>query len=667
MSRRTLRTDESGVSLILVLVTLVVFGLIVPVLGQFGSTNGVSGYVLKGQRFDRYAAEAGMQGAIQWAQGQRQAGRQGTECPALTMDPNSNPDLGANAARTVTIKCAGFDANGLPNATDTIPAYALMARGTAPDAIQVDDGAVRTDGPWWSEGGIDVGTNLDASADYIGAKGQCRGFTASPADCPSNRSEPDPGLTVGVPDVLHVDRPGPQHPCDAVPDGTLTLQPGLHWDSTFLDAIGDGDCGNVTITLAAGGPHVFDFEFFGGGRPDWRMIPASASPPAAVRIESQGWSPGGCASDANAPVVFAGRFRLRLGAGATADLCGATEGSGQRVALAQEIAGHPVTFSDTTPVVPQSWTVDSPRGTFDLPPSSNVVPASLLSTPNCAPNDDNCSGAVTGTLTGDRADGTVTMTVPDPVDQEGAKVDHLHLEITHREDNTGDIASGSVRISGGLPGGFQCDPSDNPLDVDARWHTTPYDCDLTSAELPYFSTGSLEITYEVTLKNQGNGDNVPPRSSRVGIDAVRVSANDADPVSRTSLPQANQPILRVDPQGSVHADGTVYLPSGDVGVDFGSAPSSTFGRGTIVRTMHASNLPTQPDFAPFSLPNGGNYTDRLATFQAYLDPSDPAVLTARVRFCDAHPDGTDRNVSLECRATGTTGGPAQIVAWDPTR
>jgi Tfp pilus assembly protein PilX len=71
--RRTVR-DERGVSLMLVLVTLVIFGLIVPVLGQFGSTNGVSGYVLKGNRFDRYAAESAMQAAINWAQSQHQAG-----------------------------------------------------------------------------------------------------------------------------------------------------------------------------------------------------------------------------------------------------------------------------------------------------------------------------------------------------------------------------------------------------------------------------------------------------------------------------------------------------------------------------------------------------------------------------------------------------------------
>ena len=80
---RSTRRREDGVSLMLVLVTLVVFGLLVPVLGQFGSVNGISAYVVKGQRFDRYAADSGMQAAIAWAQSQRTAGRVFTPCPEV--------------------------------------------------------------------------------------------------------------------------------------------------------------------------------------------------------------------------------------------------------------------------------------------------------------------------------------------------------------------------------------------------------------------------------------------------------------------------------------------------------------------------------------------------------------------------------------------------------
>ena len=60
MSARRTSDRESGASLILVLVALTVFGLLVPILGQFGSANGVSGYIVKGLRFDRYVADNGV-------------------------------------------------------------------------------------------------------------------------------------------------------------------------------------------------------------------------------------------------------------------------------------------------------------------------------------------------------------------------------------------------------------------------------------------------------------------------------------------------------------------------------------------------------------------------------------------------------------------------------
>src|SRR6476659_11519735 len=153
MTRRGIvRRDERGVSLV------VVFVLLVPVLGQFGSANGVSGYVLKGNRFDRYAAEAGKQGAIQWAQAtaQRQAGRQGTKCPDIST-ANLNGNDGPNASRSVTVRCAGFNGNGLPAGTATIPQYALLALGTNA-AITLDGGGkLQTSGAGWSNGSINPG------------------------------------------------------------------------------------------------------------------------------------------------------------------------------------------------------------------------------------------------------------------------------------------------------------------------------------------------------------------------------------------------------------------------------------------------------------------------------------------------------------------------------
>jgi hypothetical protein len=333
------------------------------------------------------------------------------------------------------------------------------------------------------------------------------------------------------------------------------------------------------------------------------------------------------------------------------------------------IHGTPPQNETSDPTTPSRWTVADRNGSFDLPPSSATTPASLLSDSECDPNRNCTGGYVQGTLRGDRAQGDIVMTVGDPVPADiGAKLAKLHLEITHREQNGDDIDHQRVIISTGLPDGFQtvCQLSGAGEDVPLRgdWRTDPFECDLAGVQLPYFPTGNLELTYEVQLKGPRSGDNPPARTATIGLDAVRMTAEFARPTAQTSQP--SDPVLQVDGGGVLHTDGTLDLPTGAVRIDFGQRSTNVFGRGVIVRTLDASNFPNDAGFRPFSLPNGGNYTDRLATFQAFLGSDASPALTARVRFCDAHPDGTDANVSRpDC--SGILGGPAKILAWDPTR
>jgi hypothetical protein len=672
MRRRT-RRDQRGVSLILVLVTLVIFGLIVPVLGQFGSTNGVSGYVLKGNRFDRYAADAGMQAALNWAQGQRQAGRQGTGCPKITTG-NLNDNAGTNADRTVTVTCAGYDDNGLPRATVAMPQFALLALGTGRAITLSGGGNVRTDGAWWSNGSIDPGdVSVDATADYVGAHDGCAGINASPCDPTRGASQVDPGYAGPIPSTITVDRPQ-SDACAVVDRGTrtVTIPSGLHWQRKFFDDLGDGKCGSLTLTLADG-PHIFDFNYFGGGRSDWRLIPDGSSH-ARVQVVSAA-KVGGTCREAAAPVLMAGTFTMEVGNGATVDLCGAG-GGGQRLSLGQVgTEGSDAQFRDSAVQSPTSWTFNRLRGAFDNftpnPPNSPPVPVTTLRNVDCDPNDNCGGGFVQGRLHGDRAEGQIVMQVPDPVTTTlGAKIRSIHVRITHREDGAADVDQSHVFISNGLPGSFQseCNSDDSASDLRIRnsWDSDDYVCDLRGVESPYFPTGNLEITYDVQLKNQDNGSNTPDRSAVVGIDAVLVQANYANATARRSVPSGD--LLTVDPNGAMHAVGSVYLPHGDVTLKLGSSPSTTFARGLVVRTVAVQNPPPQENFTPFSLPGGGNYTDRLTTFRAFLgdDPNtdtDTPVLTARVRFCDVHPEhGTPTAPCI-----GDLGGPAKILAWDPTR
>ena len=145
---------------------------------------------------------------------------------------------------------------------------------------------------------------------------------------------------------------------------------------------------------------------------------------------------------------------------------------------------------------------------------------------------------------------------------------------------------------------------------------------------------------------------------------MQLSAVFARPTARTSAPSDS--ILQIEGGGAIHALGTVYLPSGAVKLKLHGATNGQFERGIVVNSIDVTGLPNVADFTPFSLPDGGNYTDRLATFEAFLTGETTPVLTARVRFCDVHPaDAFDTDIKVPC--AGKAKGPAKILAWDAKR
>lgn len=690
------RRDERGVSLVLVLVALVVFGLLVPILGQFGSTNGVSGYVLKGQRFDRYAAESGMQGAIAWAQGVRTAGRVNVGCPEVQTGPLN----GSSSAfgRSVTVKCQGFRDSGKTQPTETIPEFALMARSGLRDAVDVTDaGSVKTSGAWWSEGGIDVGSGVtvDARNDYVGAKGLCSsGLEAAPLDCRSTAIHPDPAWPVSLPPSVIVDPavdPDEDAICGSVPaNRVVAVDPGLHWQRRFFDVLGDGDCGPVVIWLRPG-VHVFDFRFYNASEDvRWRIRRGDV---VIIGGQQRGWDPNGAgdqvgaarsaiASEAGAcdptngvEVALAADFWLRLQASTATsiELCGLA-GSGQHLAFAQLTRGTDPT-EQTVERTATRVEVDGHGDSFDFQPRS-PAPLDAYAARDCVPDDRACDDpgrGVTfgsGSLIGDRATGTVTFTVPNPIPAD-ASAKSIELQLTHREDegDRGDLDRLRVWIDG-LPGGRTCDlqRSDHEIEPSlGRWSTAATDevtCDLSGLHVPFLSN-DLRVNVELDT-NARRGDRDPTPRVTLGVDQVSLVGTYTPAGYRTAVRTGRS--LQMDGTASARFDGTVYVPDRNIDVDFGDATRTSFRRGVVAGTIDISNLPDAPDFAPFSLPGGGSYADRLVTFAAFLvgDTSDVPLLTARVRFCDFQPESGDPSAATET-CDGTAGQPPQVLSWQPTK
>ncbi len=687
--------DERGVSLILVLVVLVVFGLLVPVLGQFGSANGVSGYKLAGQRYDRYTAEAGVQEAIAWAQANRPAGRHGVPCKGL-----GTGDLAAgNEARSATVTCVGYQGGGIPQATATAPTYAVQGTG---GAIDLGGGRYRTDGPWWSDGTIKA-PGVDASRDYVGAGGSCNGIQAAPAECGTGRKQPVPALDVPLPGVAPavetIDRPaGPE--CRAPANHVIAIEPGFHWERPYFDAIADGDqgCRGVVLWLKPG-LHVFDFDLYGlsGDSASFR----AAGPVVVVGGTPSGWDPGSngnqfdaaraavraraaCRPDAaGTTVVVAGDsyFEMNPDGGQPADLqiCGAPVG-GVPVAFAQATGGSTGTAPEVSASsAPTTYSADGHGDRFDWQPASPLN-ANLLLNRECSSGSGagpcGTGQALQGTLTGDGAVGTLTTTMADPIPA-GSRLTSLTLRVNHRElERVGGIRRINLYVTGlGDIGDAadRCDllKPDHRMDPNSDWPRTNesedvFTCDLSRDWLAYFpSSDPLRVVYQVQLGNGDSGNN-RPASADLALDEVRLDVKYQRPTFRTwTAPHGSDQILHIDRGARATFDGAVFTPTGDVSFDWARSTENGFRGGAIVRSFSGINLPGDPNYSPFELPGGGSYTDRVVTFAATVSGSDEdqpgPLVTARVLFCDPVAGGDLSTRNPKC--TGAPNEQPSVIAW----
>lgn len=680
------RRDERGVSLILVLVALVVFGLLVPVLGQFGSTNGVSGYLLAGQRYDRYTAEAGVQEAIAWAQANRPVGRHGVPCKGL-----QTTTLGTgNGQRSATVTCEGYANGGVPQATATAPKFAVQGTG---GAIQLDGGKYRTNGPWWSDGTIDA-SGVDASRDYVGAGGSCNGLQAAPAECNTGRTEKRPALDVPLPPLKPDARRDPS--CQLPASHVIAIAPGYHWQREYFDAIADGrnGCDQAVLWLRPG-VHVFDFDFYRLPRGGTPSFSARDGHVVVVGGAQNGWSEGAgsnqypvvrqailqrnaCVADgAGTAVVTANDsyFEFNPGSGNSADvqICGASV-NGVPVSYAQ-LTGQ---GGDPAPIdVTATPTSISASGPWDhgLSMPSRPAPDPLATVECSGSGGAACDDAHTlrDTLTGDNVTGTITASFADPIPA-GARLDTLQVTVNHREqEHNNGIRRLRLYVTGlgSAVNARVCDLTDpnHRMDPSDPWRRSPdvFTCDLRGNVFePYVpASGPVRVVYQAEM-DRGDGRNDGQASVDVTLDQIEFKATYAPVKYRDAVTLASgRTVLQVDRQAHATFDGAVYVPTGDVLFDWADSTANGFRGGAIVRSITGQHMPDDSNYAPFELPLGGSYTDRVVTFAATVAGSDfnGALVTARVLFCDPVPGVEPRDP----KCTGAPNEQPSVLAWHTRR
>ena len=677
MSVRRNAGRESGASLILVLVALTVFGLLVPILGQFGSANGVSGYIVKGLRFDRYAADNGVQGAIAMAQTDRTMGRAYVPCPQIT----SNMNVGSTAfRRDVTVSCKGFAGSGDPLGDSSTPAYAVLGVDPGQHSIDVDStGRLKTSGAWWANGSsgqtsADIHrVTIDARTDLFGAQGGCpeaagAKIFAAPKRCDSGQKV-DENISTLLTTLDRMSADTPDETADACASitaggGVVELRPGIHWDVDWLNHLTDGSCRRDVVIRLMPGFHYFDFDFYdkarrGAGRSQWQIGNSGSFRVTVVGGAFSGgtdaanaYSRAGHANSETVPgtcdlggqgveLVLGSQSNITVASPARMELCPRETGTGaQHVAIIGADDGS----TGRSPVVaaaePTTATADGGGDSFTWP-NSPPEPVAPLVKQECRAGTS-CGDArgnfTEGVLSGRRGDATITMQVKNQFAQD-ARLDSLQLDISHREVENADGQNennGRDRIRRmwfevtGLGQPVQCD--DVPQSGD--WTKRTVNCDLRGFDRPLPDPGVTKTIGVVMHIQTNHGE----RGS-VTVDLDHVALNGTQTPVKPRAQACGCDALFVDNNGSGNAAsayvwGTIVLPNADVHEDFGGSTTFRLARGVVARHFTLENLANDPNFIPVSLPNGGKYTKRTVEFEAKVGRPGKTKLRARVEFPD---------------------------------
>jgi hypothetical protein len=705
------RDEQSGVSLVLVLVALTIFGLLVPVLGQFGSVNGVSAYLLHGQRVDRYAADSGMQGAIAWAQRVRTGGRAFVPCPEIQTGPL--PDASAAFNRSVTVRCQGFRGSGEPQETPSMPQYAVLALANTvnEDGIEVlGSGSLRTHGAWWSDtgtpGGAEAirvdGVRVDASDDLVGGRGSCRllnggRLDASPLRCDTGVSKGDPGWPSAVQSIADVPIRWAPTCSDVSQYGVVTLQPGYYWDRAGLESLTRTNaCGRpIVLWLQPGGSYYFDFDFYDGSNGDqarW-VIGGGTAANVVVGGTPNGWSPGdpnavpeataavraatndapgSCLPGTGPHLVFGGASQMVVDAPGLLELCD-PGGSGQRISLygQQQDEAHSAQVFSSTPV---DGTVS---GGLTWP--STFDPAALAQA-ECHGTDPCDPGSyVAGTLSGTKQQATLDLRLPRTIPP-GGRVDAVDLVIDHRETtaNPDDLRTLHVELTDGATT-FDCNNDlSGDLQAGDQWHRDTLTCGNGPRHPLPKNLGDFHVVVTIATRNGNKSEDTPQVT--FSLDHLSLDAHVTMPTLRKQSGCVATVDCRwffVDDQGASGASaarawvhGTVYTTIGRVRLRLAGNGGVGLTRGVVARNIQIDDPAGTDSYFPVSLPGGGSYRDRLVTFEATLDGDSSPALRARVRFCDAQPEGGSHDDGDTLKADGCAGAAAsvpRILAWEPAR
>ena len=622
---RIIRSDL-GSTLILVLVFVSFFSILIAGLLTMVDTSFREVIAVRGQRHSTYAAEGGIEAAIQYIRSNADQGKPGS-CSDVTA-------TGVND-QTVVVRCTPDADSGLVVGGDdssNLPSHALLTVDTDADSpsrgLDLSGGGLHIDGSVFSNSQVRLagGATLSVTNGTLAARAGCTGGAISPA-CGANATavNDDPQYPPAATSFLLTNPP------PVCAGGIATFSPGRYTDDPEDIISATLGCTSITTEVFPAGvsPTVaaYYFDIPGtGASARWRTS----------RIVKVGLDPVTDACTVGAQLIFGGGTFLDLQQNSVLRVCAYKPATGQRIGIYG--AGSVARLRPTT-------VSTSGSGGSAFTPTSTVTVSNFdlqHATATVTANTHRQSIRMVGFNQGWNGSSFSSS----------GNISSAKLRLRHSESETNAnrmYVSATVAPNDGstpftLVSGSNCGSTPNcvnsQLTLGSTMHENTYE--LMQATPGWTSPSKFNgasVTYTV-VNTHSTADVKTGRLDGAWIDVVY-----APPGLRaaTATVLSGGDFLVNTPNTSdaeIKITGTVYAPASRLNLNLGLACDQALSRGAIVWRLNASLTGScTPVSSPISLPAGsaGTMTDRKVVLDAYVGcaPSAPGCASkvrARIRF-----------------------------------
>ena len=612
MTRRLTRGDDTGASLVLVLVVVTVFGLGLSALLSLADTSVRTTVGTREQAATTYNADGALQAAINNIRKSTYNAAAGQHCFGGTDTLNLNNFAGSDSAavscaadpKKVLIQCPSLSQCNRPGS-----AILTLGRIAGEDGLNIQQptgSTLRVHGTVFSNSNINVVNGSLNTNTRVYARGACTGtIQSTPAEqcnygTAANALGDDPGYapasaTVPVHQAL---------PACTTPSSVVTFQPGYYDDAKGLSDMmaGNSSCrhstwwfkpgtyyfdfhnagGNSNPLLSSNGGNVWTVNdgYLVGGTPVNAAGVTVAAPPVPAAIPGSCDNPINDAAAVGVQFIFGGDSQFAVKAGQV-EICGTYSAARPPVAIYGLTSG-----SETTTTL---------TGATTLKPSAVPTPGQFgasATVANLADVDATRFATWTSTKNNDNGSVTVGGYAPPSAVPAGSILKSATVLVTHRHSDAGSSDSLAVTLT----------PNGSPsLSGNVAGHPGAATLGTDSIGLDPAGTGSLaQAVYAGTFTGATIAltTSLPAKNDTEDVDAIQLDLSYVAPAFRagggcvTTTPYTGTGssscalVTSVNNAGNqFYIQGTTYAPGAVVDVTLNNAAEQIFRFGVIARAV----------------------------------------------------------------------------------